>query len=584
MISGIILENTINMAVTFAKKRIDKSILKQRLLELLERQKKENDNCLLNEEIDFSAYCDYICSDFVIASQKFIIGTSRERSQAHDSIISEAQTRAKARTKQAKKRVKQMVFSALKIIKNLSLNHLGKDKLLLAAEIEDRVIEANRAQTDIILNALDQNFKATSSDSTGHISQLIQQGRMDDALREEQLHKRTLDASHELFPHYGFDVKQIDGKDVWVSSPRTPDATLLYPPVFKGECSLKIDGHPIPSGKDPFVHAYNHQKEIEVLFHNAVGYLGNRIDPAQAEAAAFTNQILRIKPPSLPNNLPCKITINDEAIIEYIKLSIDEICDDGSLIVSNRKDPIAAIIISIKESTENQYHLNILRNGNETKNVLRFEQLQYSLLKGGLFKIIRLDTGEIIGQGILRKEDAEEQSNRQKRIEFFQNLLFIEQETQQKFVIPKEITFEDFYVINDLANLLYGKQNKHSFSSAELSFTFNNKLREIILETDDTPKHFVFCGDMEFSVFGSSIIIKASRIFSPVVVDNLPKLKEKAKILDDGDSLRLKIIAPKGVKAYIIDSLPSSEDKNIENSTLHVYDLPTNQATEEYEQ
>lgn len=228
MLAEKLLEKGIEKSTGFFKKSADRILLKERLKEFLSNQKKLNDNCTMTEEIDFHAYSEYILGDFVSDSQRYIIGTSKEREQAYNSIISEAVSRSNAKSQQAEKRVTKMTSSALSIVTTMAQKQQSRDNQILSTVIEDRMVAANEKQTDDIRKMIHNEVQQLGSSSTEHIARLIRQGNMDEALLEERAHKRTIDTGHELFPHYGFDLKRIDGKDVWVSAPRTTEATSIY--------------------------------------------------------------------------------------------------------------------------------------------------------------------------------------------------------------------------------------------------------------------------------------------------------------------------------------------------------------------
>lgn len=577
MLAEKLLEKGIEKGTRFFKKSADRVLLKERLKEFLSNQKKLNDNCTMAEEIDFHAYSEYILGDFISDSQRYIIGTSKERRQAYNSIISEAVSRSNAKSHQAEKRVTKMTSSALSIVKTMAQKQQSRDNQILSTVIEDRMVAANEKQTDDIRKMIHNEVQQLGNSSTEHIARLIRQGNMDEALLEERAHKRTIDAGHELFPHYGFDLKQIDGKDVWVSAPRTAEATSIYPPSFRGDCVISIDGTSIPDGINPFDYAYYHQKSLSVTILRSTHYLGDIIDPAQAEAKKFEKQTFEIQPPSLPQNIPCKITQDGETIIEYVKLSVDERFEDGSLRVSNTKDPLAAIIITIQTNAEESYDLNLSRAGDGINNILRFEEVAAAFCRGGLFRIIRLDNGDTLGQGTIKKTvDNSRGFSREERIQFLRDIIFLQEYLGQSINISKEISIHDYHMVKYLVKLLREKSHRTRFRETEFSFVLNDQLRQKILSSRETKKQVIYVGDTLFSFMGNDICIQEIRAFSPVIIENLAKLKDKARVLDNGDSIKVRIKAPENAEAYIIDTIPDPEQIEGKFRKLYMVDINPN--------
>lgn len=562
-------------SIDFMLKNANKIVLKDRLEQLLVEQKRQNSNCTLAEEIDFQAYNDYILGDFLLDYPRYLTGTSREREGARESIISEAISRTNAKTVQARRRVTKMISSALSITKKTCSKKYSRENELLTAEIEDRVIAANEEQTGEILEAIDNKVQQIVKSSSNDASRLIRQGNFDEALLEERAHRCRIDNEHQLYPDYGYDIKKLDGKDAWVSAPRTPEAAINYPPSFKGSCTISIDGVPVSNNMDPFEFAYNHQKTLTVKIIDAVHLLGDTVDPVQSEAEVFKKQTFEIKPPPLPQNIPCKIMRDNETILEYIRFSIDEIFEDGSFRISNASDPVDAIIITFQTKNRESNDFSIRRIGKDIKTLLRFEEIVNSFCKDGIYKIIRLDTGDIIGQGSMDPEpEADEDFTREERIQFFRDLILIKEYIGQELMISREIVIQEYNIVKYVAKLIREKRNQFEFRDTEFSFTVNEQLRQKILSADETPKRFVYVGGISCSFMGNKFSIHQIRTYAPVVIDDLQRLKNKMNVLDDGDTIKIKIIAAKDTQVYTVDMIPESEEFVDKSPALYVADMP----------
>lgn len=256
---------------------------------------------------------------------------------------------------------------------------------------------------------------------------------------------------------------------------------------------------------------------------------------------------------------------------------MDERFEDGSLRVSNTKDPLAAIIITIQINTEKTYDLNISRVGDSINNILRFEEVVAAFCKGGLFKIICLDNGETLAQGTIKKTvDNSRDFSREERIQFLQDIIFLKEYLGQSINISKEISIHDYRMVKYLVKLLREKSHRSRFRETEFSFVLNDQLRQKILSSSETEKQAIYVGDTLFSFMGNDICIQEIRAFSPVVIDNLAKLKDKARVLDNGDSITVRIKAPENAEAYIIDTIPESEQLEGKFRKLYMVDINPN--------
>ena len=78
----------------------------------------------------------------------------------------------------------------------------------------------------------------------------------------------------------------------------------------------------------------------------------------------------------------------------------------------------------------------------------------------------------------------------------------------------------------------------------------------MLLKEDNKPKIISYVGEITLSLFESEYTFKVKRTFEKAYIINLEKLKEKVKVLDEDDLLRIDFIPEKdGGEGNAIDSL-----------------------------
>lgn len=136
------------------KECFDRKTVSTKLHDFIERHRKYNEMCSLAEECDFQGLVEYIENELIGDAELRIFGKNRERHDARERIISRAVHCSKAETPESRSRVSRLVAIAIEIIKGFYRGGISKRDLLLAAEIEDTILEGVQESEQHIQQAL----------------------------------------------------------------------------------------------------------------------------------------------------------------------------------------------------------------------------------------------------------------------------------------------------------------------------------------------------------------------------------------------------------------------------------------------
>ena len=108
--------------------------------------------------------------------------------------------------------------------------------------------------------------------------------------------------------------------------------------------------------------------------------------------------------------------------------------------------------------------------------------------------------------------------------------------------IPKEITEEDVQGTYYLAALLCGGECTGTWSELEFELPLDESLQKGLLEADDSGFTMSYVSKISIALYGKNFELPTIKNFDFAIYDNLDRLKEKAKVLDIGDSIKIKLI------------------------------------------
>lgn len=288
------------------------------------------------------------------------------------------------------------------IIKGFYRSGISKRDLLLAAEIEDTILEgvqkseqhiqqAVQSSQRYVMNTLSEQHKELleaiqqpARYSPEHYLELVKTGDFRSIESNLSLVLDTISLKHPLPDDYKFDLLNRKVRSI----PRTKEALRRYSPRLVCKGILRVDGvEKISPDLDIIEYADRHQLAITVDITEARKYLGEMEDPIQDEADEIIGHTLVRQPKSFPPTFPCHIAINDHVFFEYIEFRTQEILDDGRYIISNCEQYGCHFLITVTLSIDNPnipFDFSIKTHNASNKDLLQFLRFIQEGLNGGL--------------------------------------------------------------------------------------------------------------------------------------------------------------------------------------------------------
>lgn len=570
---NIIKEYLVNIGLDVVKDKISNKIsehqVKTRLEDFIEHQCHDNFNCTFDEEIDFGAIADYLCSQFIEDMRARLFGTKRERQAAHNVIIAKTREYAKANTSCGEKRAIAMVTKAIEILRIYYRSKVNAELLFVTAEITDTIVDEtskqHTEQTKAIREDLEKISQKVSELNSPPIERLIAESRT--LIREGQY--STIEDNLSMFlngiwnpnvlpPNYGYTLTHVDGKMRLKSQPLSEEARKLYPPKIQMLGTAKMDGKYLKQITPEIVdYAYRHQLPIILNIKEAKKLLGDRLDPIQHEAEALVGKDISLPPKPFPDAFPCSISFNDVVEFDYVLFRTQEILDDGTIIVNNREQRNFSFYIEMRANLEKksiEFNMQISRPSNS--DTLKYARVMKKADDGEEISIKVLSLEKELARGNLNFVHYKSSFDSiDEEIGFFEMIVTIEQYFGKQINLPDEIWENEYNKACYLYELIKGDTNKVYWDKLEFPLELTASLREDILSWNDEPHSLSYVGTVDIPLWGEHYEVPIVRTYLSVRAENLEKLKQKATILDIGDQIKLTYLPGEGEEGVWEDSL-----------------------------
>ncbi len=525
--------------------------VRERLNDFILRQKKINWNCTSEEEIDFGGLIEYIQTNFLEDVQMRLFGNRNERRTARNTIMCRAISYSQAHTSLSRERTIWITETAIDTLREFYKRKINRELKFIAAQVEDTVVEVTAEQTEGIIHVVKSTGKhvvGTLSDKLDNMESMsieknMQRMRNEDIGQVEDTVSNFFDAlgsTHILFPDYTY---EYEGKNrQFYSKPLSREALEKYPPRIACTGTIQMDGKYLNKFDDNTIdYANRHQLPITLNVVTAKKLLGDIDDPIQHEAENFIGESFTIPPKPFPPAFPCSISLNGDVIFDYILMSIEEILDDGTVVMSNQKQNNCPFKIKMSANMKlgkMKYSFNTVEPTNEE--LLKFLRFLMRASLGETISIKVLSIGEELATGKVGNVEYKSDFDRiESEVDFLEKIVTIEHYYKDIISIPKEITVDDFQTISYLSSLIDGKEVTGSWSKLEFSMTLTEELKQRIAEMDDTQFTLSYVSNITVSFYGKSYELPAIRRFDSVVYQDIEHLKKKAEVLDIGDIIKM---------------------------------------------
>lgn len=534
----------------------EKNEIRNRLASYIKREQSINFDCTPEEEIDFGGLIQYIQTNFLDDAQLRIFGNKEERDRAREDIKIKAIINAKANNSLSQERAIKMIETAVDILYNFYNSAQNKDLRLMAAQIENTVID----QADEIKEIIKEGI-STSIDK--NVS-LMKKGEISEVEDKVKTMLNTLGCTHNLYPDY--QLVYDSEKNIFYSKPLSKEALEKYPPRISCTGTVEMNGKNIDTiDVETINYANRHQYPLKLNVVTAKKMLGDIVDPVQHEAEELMGTSIIISPKPFPKAFPCSISINDAVMFDYILFRIEEILDDETIIMTNREQENCPFKMKLSINVKLQcMDLSIQKNNNITnEETLHYLKFLLRGKTGGIISIKILSLRKELGSGKLDCLNYDTGfGSVENEVAFYEKIVAIEHHFYRTISVPKEIEYCDFKMISYLYALINGDECKDECASFSIQLPVTEQLRQIILESNNKKSSLSYVGTIYVPIFNEMYEIAIIKTFESVVYDNLEKLKKLVELLDIGDEIKLKFLPYDGDKIVWSDCIkPDDMDK-----------------------
>ena len=534
----------------------EKNEIRNRLASYIKREQSINFDCTPEEEIDFGGLIQYIQTNFLDDAQLRIFGNKEERDRAREDIKTKAIINAKANNSLSQERAIKMIETAVDILYNFYNSAQNKDLRLMAAQIENTVID----QADEIKEIIKEGI-STSIDK--NVS-LMKKGEISEVEDKVKSMLNTLGCTHNLYPDY--QLVYDSEKNIFYSKPLSKEALEKYPPRISCTGTVEMNGKNIDTiDVETINYANRHQYPLKLNVVTAKKMLGDIVDPVQHEAEELMGTSIIIPPKPFPKAFPCSISINDAVMFDYILFRIEEILDDETIIMTNREQENCPFKMKLSINVKLQcMDLSIQKNNNITnEETLHYLKFLLRGKTGGIISIKILSLRKELGSGKLDCLNYDTGfGSVENEVAFYEKIVAIEHHFYRTISVPKEIEYCDVKMISYLYALINGDECKDECASFSIQLPVTEQLRQIILESNNQKSSLSYVGTIYVPIFNEMYEIAIIKTFESVVYDNLEKLKKLVELLDIGDEIKLKFLPYDGDKIVWSDCIkPDDMDK-----------------------
>jgi len=535
----------------------EQQAVRDKLKAFLERQSKLNESCTLEEELDFGGLTKYIRDELIGDVRIRLFGETDERHAARTAIISKAVAYSQSKTKLSKRRAINLTADAIDILRCFYREKINRDLLFIATEIEDTIIENVTGQlseqtqqlASVITKSGVQTIQAVRDcvDSLSLMSidrnlQLMKNGSIGDVESNATDWIRSLSGGHILFPDYGYDIKSIGGKLQLQSIPLSNAAIKKYPPKMNFVGTVRLGDRYVKQLSTGIIDYSNrHQIPIIIDIQEARKLLGDIPDPVQHEAEKLIGKELTIPPKPFPEAFPCSVSLDGNVEFEYFLFRAQEILDDGTIVISNCEQSEFPFRISMKANlSEQKMDFSICTDNPNNKDLLRYVRFMKKASAGATLTIKVLSIGQTLAGGKLNRFEYQcGFSTINEEILFLEKIVSIEDYFGISINIPSEILSDDYDTLCYISTLISGGKFSGNWNSVEFSFELTEDFKNKIEEMDDSKYSISYVGSIDIPLYGEQYHMPVARTYEQVQINDIAKSKQKAAVLDVGDTIKV---------------------------------------------
>lgn len=438
-----------------------------------------------------------------------------------------------------------------------------KDYLLVDMIVDTIAEEVHEAQTATVA-AVDSAKEQILAklDNTGSLFSLDKAVALADAGEVDIIScgiKKLLDhitIEHPYYPHYGYDYKN----GMILSKPLTAEAKKLYPPkiVLTGSIRFGDQYYNDPNG-DPLDYAYRHQLPIIMEVSKATKWLGEKPDPTQDEVASLQGNTVIGMPPKFSPAIPCAIKVGDKTFFEYVLLRTQEILDDDTCVIGNmEQNGCFYFEVRINPHNPSKPDFKINMNNATNKELLNYAQFKHTLSREKDLHIYSLEHGKDIMAGYINDLNYKTGFvSVDEEIDFLKRVCAIEDYFGVILTPCEEISNKEYKTVLYISDLIRNDDVRGTWSEATFTGIMSQHFRDELIRMDKELYMFSYVGINHVELFGAEFEFRFMRTFKCARMVDFEKVKRKAEVLDDGDEIKITLMA--GDDKETIDTLKIPE-------------------------
>ena len=518
----------------------DQKALRTAVTNYLRQHSKFNRCVNLAEEIDFDGLVEYCKSEtFKRLAYQRICGTDSERKRARASIEEQAYEYAHTKEKKGEQKVVGLITGLTDLIQDFYKRKVPPEIKTLAAQSVDEINENTNARA----NELKKKFEEIESSISREekMKTAFKEGRYSDAERLVNEHV-NFSQDHPLKGYYGTELRLVGDKLKFKSVPLTPDALEKYPPNIKVTGKFRIHGKEYDTlTRDMLDASWRHQEPFYLSISEAEQYLGDFRDPGQISAESLTGKEVEIVPPPLSQIVPCEIYCDEECFYRNVEFRVDEITDDGTMIISNRKQINPDIIITLYLREESLMNASVgIRDANLSQ-LLQFRKFIKHSKDKEKTRIVADESGRTVAQWISNSIDIKTIFDSiEEDLDFLERLLLIEEYLHREIKAEK-VTYEDYTTVHYVSDLLRGENKTGSWETFDVTDKVSDELRTLIGNSNKGEFITIF-GSTRFvhDLFGEEIEIPIYRFYNGARIVDFERKCKQIEYSDEGDQIILR--------------------------------------------
>ena len=552
------------------KKKYDQYKLKKALESYVNSQTKYNETATLDQKIDYQGLVDFIKDHFLEKVKVRIYDIRpKKRGLAREDIVNAAVSFSHAESEEARKRVTSFVYNCLDIYRKFFHRRISAEDYILAADIVDAVNEHTDEKVEGLQNAL-TNATAYSLERVAEDSKGGNFGAIADRIATQL---SVASNYHPLRPYYEYGY--VNGE--LVSKPAIPEALCKYPERYKFTGTEAHVGDRIfTNWKEMEDYSYRHQLPIVLDVTSVKKYLGEIEDPIQPDITRLKDGKLYAYPHKFPDPVPYSILVDDATYFDYVLLGTQEIEDDGTFVVNNKEQKDIPFFIELRmsgidpqKSTGNIDFKVTIKNGSNRQH-LKYSKFMKACENGGIVTIHMLSKDIDLMKGKISNphyhsgfKDTDEE------IDFLERICTVEDYLGKEIKLPETVTEGQYKTLLLISDLLRGKDINERWKNTTITGIVDQHFRESLISMGAGPHRLSLVGNGHRELFDEVVNIRYMQDFQEAYIDDYDRVKKLAELLNDGDTIKIKLISGKNDTCIETMNLPDrikeQEDQSVNN-------------------